>query len=339
MKAGRVTALAALTASSLLLVSCGESPTNPEVPDLGNAVPVSSPAADSPAGETIEFAGEVTDMEAAGDILGLRHGATLTLGTLAQLQSGDATEVDVPEACADLTASADTFVLACGAEVLLIDAASGDVVSRSVADTDAVPAASAVLTSTGELVVGSAEEDRVVVFADGEEQESITVAGMTTQLLATPLEGRDDAVVRTNHENTTIQDIHWRDGKQGGTLRVGLGIGQAAAGPDGLVLASDNRGEQLAVYTADSVVRLHQTVPVTGSPWAVAWDAGRDLAWITTTADNQLHAFTLAAGVPEEEGTVGTIADAHNLLVLADGTLVLASATGAGLQVITDPEL
>ena len=73
--------------------------------------------------------------------------------------------------------------------------------------------------------------------------------------------------------------------------------------------------------------------------WHFQHDAGRDLAWITTTADNQLHAFTLAAGVPEEEGTVGTIADAHNLLVLADGTLVLASATGAGLQVITDPEL
>ncbi|MDO5669714.1 MAG: hypothetical protein Q4G50_06895 [Corynebacterium sp.] len=339
MKAGRVTALAALTAPVCLLVACGTSPTNPEVPDLGNAVAASSPAADSPAGETMEFSGEISDMEAAGEVLGLRHGATLTLGTLEELRAGQTHDVDVPDTCADLTATQETFVLACGDEVLLIDAADGTVDSHSVADSDAAPAASAVLTSTGELVVGSAENDRVVVFVEGEEQSSITVAGMTSQLLATAVGGQDDAVVRTNHENTTIQDIHWRDGRQGGTLRVGLGIGQAAVGPEGLVLASDNRGGQLAVYTADNVVRLHQTVPVTNSPWAVAWDVERDLAWITTTADNQLHAFTLATGVPEEVGTIETIEDAHNLVALPDGTLVIASATGGGVQVITDPEL
>ncbi|HJD78218.1 MAG TPA: hypothetical protein K8V93_04315 [Corynebacterium pollutisoli] len=339
MKAGRVTALAALTASSLLLVACNAGPTNPEVPDLGNAEPEASPASTSPAGQVIDVASEVSDMEAAGDILGLRSGGTLTLGTLDAFGSGDTTEVTVPEACADLTASADTFVLACGDEVLLVDAASGDIDTRSVADTDAAPAASAVLTSSGELVVGSADDDRVVVFADGQEQDSITVAGMTTQLLAVPVDGADDAVVRTNHENTTIQDVHWRDGKQGGTLRVGLGIGQAAAGEDGIVLASDNRGGQLAVYTADSVVRLHQTVPVAGSPWAVAWDPERDVAWVTTTADNRLRAFDLSTGVPEEVGAVDTVADARSILVLADGTLVVASATGEGLQVITDPEI
>lgn len=139
MKAGRVTALAALTASSLLLVACNAGPTNPEVPDLGNAEPEASPASTSPAGQVIDVASEVSDMEAAGDILGLRSGGTLTLGTLDAFGSGDTTEVTVPEACADLTASADTFVLACGDEVLLVDAASGDIDTRSVADTDAAP--------------------------------------------------------------------------------------------------------------------------------------------------------------------------------------------------------
>lgn len=339
MKAGPVTALAALAASSLLLVACNAGPTNPEVPDLGNAEPAASPASASPAGQVIDVAAEVSDMEAAGDILGLRSGDTLTLGTLDAFGSGDTTEVTVPAACSDLTASADTFVLACDDTVLLIDAASGDIDTRSVADTDAVPAASAVLTSGGELVVGSAEDDRVVVFADGQEQDSITVAGTSTQLLAVPVAGADDAVVRTNHANTTIQDVHWRDGRQGGTLRVGLGIGQAAAGQDGLVLASDNRGGQLAVYTADGVVRLHQTVPVAGSPWAVAWDPKRHVAWVATTADNRLRAFDLSTGVPEEVGAVDTVADARNILVLADGTLVAVSATGEGLQVITDPEI
>ncbi|MDO5511130.1 YncE family protein [Corynebacterium sp.] len=338
MNAGHVTALAAVAATSLLLVACGTSPTNPEVPDLGNAEPQTSDASTSPAGEVLALDLDVSDLEAAGDILGLRAGGTLALGTVEEFRSGATRDVTVPEHCGDLTAAADTFVLACGDEVLLIDATTGDIDTHPVSDSDAVPAASAVLTSTGELVVGSGENDRVVVFVDGAEENSISVAGLTSQLLAVPVAGADDAVVRTNHENTTIQDVHWRDGRQGGTLRVGLGIGQAAAGDRGLVLASDNRGGQLAVYTADNVVRLHQTVPVAGSPWAVAWDSERELAWVSTTADNQLHAFELSTGVPEPVGAVDTVADAHNVVVLADGTLVIASATGDGVQIITDPE-
>lgn len=341
MNPGRVTALAALAATSLLLVSCGTSPTNPEVPDLGNAVAEVSPAATDPAGRTVELPesiAEVSDMEAAGDILGLRAKSTLALGTLADLESGDTTEVEIPENCGDLTAAADTFVLACRDQVLLVDASTGDITTRSIAGTAAEPAISAVLTSTGELVVGSAEDNKVLVFAEGSEdpEETITVAGHTSQLLAVPVDGADDSVVRTNHASTTIQDIHWRDGEQGGTLRVGLGIGRAAAGEDGMVLASDNRGGQLAVYTATDVVRLHQTIPVPASPWGVAWDGERDLAWITSTGDNTLRGFDLSTGVPEEQVAFDTVADAQNILALADGTLVLASATGGGLQIITD---
>jgi len=340
VNAGRVTALAALTATSLLLVACNAGP-NPEVPDLGNAVAEVSPPSTAPAGEVLDLPAawaEVSDMEAAGDVLGLRSGTTLALGTLEQLRAGDATEVEVPAHCGDLNASADTFVLACRDEVLLVDAATGDVEKRSLAGTAAAPADSAVLTSTGELIVGSAEESKVLVFEQGNDEpvETITVAGHTSQLVAVPVEGAGDSVVRSNFTSTTIQDVHWRDGRQGGTLRVGLGIGQMSVGDNGVILASDNRGGQLAVYTATDVVRLHQTHPVAGSPWGVAWDGERDLAWISTTADNTLHGFDLSTGVPEEKVTLDTVADVHNVIALADGTLVLASATGDGLQIITD---
>lgn len=337
MNAGRTTALAALTASSLLLVACGAGP-GQDVPDLGDAVAEVSPPATSVAGEVIDLPdsfAEVSDMEAAGDVLGLRARTVLALGTLEQLRSGDATEVEIPETCGDLTASADTFVLACGEEVLLIDAGDGGVEKRTV-ETSATAAA---LTSSGELVVGSGEENKVLVYdAEGAEVESITVAGPSSQILAVPVAGEDDAVVRTDHASTTIQDVHWRDGDQGGTLRVGLGIGRAAAGTDGIVLASDNRGDQLAVYTATGVVRLHQTVPVDDSPWGVAWDADRNLAWVASTGTNTLVGHTLATGVPEATVTLDTVADGQNILVLADGTLLVASATGGGLQIITDPE-
>ncbi|WP_241228341.1 hypothetical protein [Corynebacterium hylobatis] len=343
MKAGRLTALAALTASTLLLTACGGGPTE-DVPDMGNAVAEVSPPATDPAGRVIELAAghaEVTDMETAGDVIGLRSGGTLALGTLGQFEIGAVTEVTIPENCGDLTASADTFVLACREEVLLVDAASGDTERRSIAGTDAAPSIAATLTSTGELIVAGAEDDRVLVFEEGsgEPVETITVAGHTSQLIAVPREGQDDAVVRTNHVNTTIQDIHWRDGEQGGTLRIGLGVGRIAAGENGLLVASDNMGSQLTIYTANDVVRLHQAAPVDPSPWAVAWDAGRDLAWITSTAENTLAAYDVSSGVPERRASLDTVADAQSLLVLEDGTLVLASATGDGLQIIDNPDI
>lgn len=311
---------------------------------MGNAVAEVSPPAAEPAGRIIELAAgysEVTDLETTGDILGLRAAGTLALGTPAQFEAGDVTEVTIPENCGDLTASADAFVLACREEVLLVDAATGDVEKRSLAGTDAAPAVAATLTSTGELIVGNAESDQVLVFGQGSEEpiDAITVAGNTSQLIAVPREDGDDAVVRTNHANTTIQDIHWRDGEQGGTLRVGLGVGRIAAGENGLVVVSDNLGDQLAIYTATDVIRLHQTTPVDDSPWGVGWDADRDLAWVASTGTNTLAGYDVSSGTPEQRAALDTVADAQSLVVLEDGTLVLASATGSGLQVIDNPDI
>lgn len=103
------------------------------------------------------------------------------------------------------------------------------------------------------------------------------------------------------------------------------------------MLVSDNLGPQLAVYTADDVIRLHQTAPVDESPWGVAWDDVHDLAWISSTAENSLVAYDISTGVPVEEHRLDTVADVHNVVVLSDGTLVAASATGDGLQVIDNP--
>lgn len=344
MKAGRLTALAAVAASTLLVAACGSDP-NEDSPDMGNAVAEASPPATDPAGRVIELAADysqVTDMETAGDILGLRSAGTLALGTLTQFEEGsDVTEVTIPENCGDLTATGGTFVLACREEVLLVDAATGDVNKRSIAGTDAAPSVAATLTSTGELVVGNSESDKVLVFEQGSEEplHTITVAGNSSQLIAVPRGDDDDAVIRTNHVNTTIQDIHWRDGEQGGTLRVGVGVGRVAAGEDGLVVVSDNLGDQLAIYTANDVVRLHQTTPVDDSPWGVAWDADRGLAWIASTGTNTLAGFDVSTGIPEHKALIDTVADAQNVIVLEDGTIVLASATGDGLQVIDNPEL
>lgn len=338
MKTGRLTALAAVTAATLGLAACQVGSSPEDGPPMGNAIAQKSPEALDPAGQIIELDEEnnqVSDMEAAGDILALRSSDKLTVGTLSEVDSGDATTIDISESCGDLTANANTFVLACGDEVLLIDAASpADVTSREVPEVASATAAA--LTSSGALLVGSDEEDIVHVYQEGEEPDAIQVAANTTQMITVPVDGSEDHAVRSYNPNTTIQDVHWETSEQGGTLRVGLGIGQMAAGEDGLIIVSDNMGDQIAIYTATDVVRLHQTAPVDPSPWGVAWDAQRDLAWIASTGANTITGYTVSTGAPVQQQQVNSIADAHNILVLPDGTLVAASATGDGLQVIND---
>ena len=141
--------------------------------------------------------------------------------------------------------------------------------------------------------------------------------------------------MRLNRFDTTIQDIQLAKSRQGGTLRVGLGVGQAAFGEDGLVLASDATGDQLLVYTTGEVVRLHQTVPTDATPWAVAWDPAHKFAWITSTEANTATAYDISKGVPREQRKVSTVADAQNMVSLDDGTLLIGSASGAGLHIVT----
>ena len=90
------------------------------------------------------------------------------------------------------------------------------------------------------------------------------------------------------------------------------------------------------VYSTTDIIRLHQTAPVPEGPWDVAWDATGNLAWITSTAGNTATSFTLAGGVPVEHSQVATVADPQSIATLADGTLLIASATGDGIQIIQE---
>lgn len=330
--------LGSLAATATIFLSGCTAGSVPEPgPEMGNATPDISPEAVDPAGEILSLPAEraeITDMERAGEIIALRSETTLSIGDLEQHRTESTTVLDIAANCGDLAATGDTFTLPCDTTVHLINAADPDLGEvQQVED----PATVATLTSTGELIVGNDEEDSLTIYRDGEDPETFPVEGPTTQLISVPVEDGPDAVVRTWNPLTLIQDVDWTNDSQGATLRVGIGVGQMAGGPDGLVLVSDNLGPQIAVYTADDVIRLHQTAPVNESPWGVAWDPANDLAWISSTGTNTLTAFEISQGLPEEAGEVNSIADVHNIVVLADGTLVAASASGDGLQVIADP--
>ncbi len=325
-----------LATTALLATACSQNPPGtPEAPDMGKATPIASPAADNPAGTVIDVDADITDMEVAdGDILGLRSAENLAIGSIADFEAGKQVNLDVEAGCGDLTATGNQFVLACEQGVYLIDATDPTLDDLHATDK---PTTVAALTGEGVLITGNDVDEDVTVYREGREPVVLTVQDPGTEMIAVPVDDRHDAVVRIWNGTTTIQDVDYPNDREGATLRVGLGVAQMAGGEDGLIVVSDNRGGQIAIYNTDDIIRLQMTAPVDENPWGVAWDSSNNLAWITSLSTNQLAGYRISEGVPEELHRIDTIADARNVVVLGDGTLVVASASGDGLQVIDNP--
>lgn len=308
----------------MLLTACSQTPGVPiESPEMGNAEPAQSPPTADADGETVDFPA-VDDIEITNGTIGVRADGTLRLGTLDEVRAGGGSTHELDETCGDVTANEGVFETVCGGTVRLF---TGDQEESFTPDEEVTVAAP---LADGTVIAGSDETATLWVFGrDGGKQDRITVARPSDFVLA-----QKDRVVRLNRFDTTIQDVQLAKSRQGGTLRVGLGVGQAAFGEDGMVLASDATGGQLLVYTTDEVVRLHQSVPTDASPWAVSWDPAHKLAWVTSTAENTATAYDISKGVPREQRKVRTVADAQNMVSLDDGTLLIGSASGAGLQII-----
>lgn len=321
-----------MAASAAFLTACQGGSVPEPGPEMGNATPASSPAS-TPDGDVIMSGTEFSDLVVSGETIAARTDDSLHIGTLEQFRDESAHRAELDPACADLTAAVDAFVLACGGEVLQFSAA--DPASVKTWPTEA-PATSAVIVD-GRLITGNTEETEVTVYADGEDPETIGVAETTDQMISVPQENGPDSVVLVNRANTTIQDVDWEGGRQGGTLRVGVGVGQAAPGEGGVVVVADTLAPQIAIYTAHDVIRLQQTAPVDDSPWGAAWDPGRKLAWVSSTAENTATGHDISNGVPIATHSINTVADAHNIAFLPDGTFIAASASGEGLQIVDEP--
>ena len=61
------------------------------------------------------------------------------------------------------------------------------------------------------------------------------------------------------------------------------------------------------------------------SPWGLAWDKGNNVVWVASTGTNTITAYSINTGVPEEKGTLKTIANARAVAIDADGNLLVGS--------------
>jgi hypothetical protein len=125
-------------------------------------------------------------------------------------------------------------------------------------------------------------------------------------------------------------------GDAGPALRAGNGAAGAVADRFGRMLVTDARDGELLAFAGDPLL-LRQRFPLPGVPYGVAYDARRDLAWVTLTARNEVVGLDVAGGEPVVVHRFPTVHQPDAVAVdPASGRVVVVSASGAGLQVI-DP--
>lgn len=134
---------------------------------------------------------------------------------------------------------------------------------------------------------------------------------------------------------TSLTPVDPATGEKEPALRAGTGATHVAADRYDRVLAVDTRGQELLAFATDPLI-MKQRYPVPGVPFALAYDPDRDLAWITLTASNELVGYDVAGGEPREVRRVPTVRQPNSAAVdPATGAVFVASATGAGMQVVT----
>jgi len=300
-------------------------------PDVLQTIEPATPAAAPEVGPSP--AGEVRPLDLEVDALAVEP-ATGTFAALvddgarvALFDDLDAAPrlVDLPSPAATVVAGPDGTVLAPATDaVVRIDAADGGLTEVPVDGT----ARSVAVLSDGRWAVGT--DDGRVLTVDPESGEVGSTVGGLASVDALAVTG--DAVAALDRRQTSLTELDLADAHLGPALRVGEGATHLVTDPFGRVMVTDTAGDELLVYTLDTIV-LRQRYPVGPAPYAVTYDETRDLVWVTLTGSNEVVGYDLSTGIPQERYRFATVRQPNSIAVdPVDDALVIASATGDGLQ-------
>lgn len=333
IKRHRLSAASVTVVAALFLTACGGDDTEGEAPGaMGNATPAPlSAEAGEPAGEVAEFSANITSAVRTGDRFLSRDGDTLYSGTAAE---PDMNSTDIAPECGELSGYRNTVVLPCsdGIHVLAPNGNTTAVVGQAHSYTSAVG------LPDGRIAGHRAESNVIDVYGpDGEQSSDFQVSNHGSQLIAVP--GDEDLLLEVNSPETSITEVELGEERSGSSLRVGLGVGKVAAGTNGLIAAADTIGNQLMIYTATDVIRLHQSFPVDESPWAVTVDSERDLVWITSTATGTLTGWDVSSGTGIKVAELPVVEAPHSLTRDGSGGFVVFSGEGHGVQAISNDDI
>ena len=238
-------------------------------------------------------------------------------------------QVALPGPAADLVLAAD------GGPLLVAITAPGSLI-RVPLDSGAPSRTDLDGPARGAIAVGGATVvamgDRLTVLE--ESRPGRTIPGFVDAARLVPA-GTKVGVLDRGRSAVSLVDIS--SGETSPALRAGNGAAGAVADRFGRMLVTDARDGELLALAGDPLL-LRQRFPLPGAPYGLAYDARRDLAWVTLTARNEVVGLDVAGGEPVVVHRFPTVHQPDAVAVdPVSGRVVVVSASGAGLQVI-DPE-
>jgi len=185
--------------------------------------------------------------------------------------------------------------------------------------------------AVGDSTVVALGSQIAVLDARGEVLRTVAGFADAARLVVT-----GDGVVVLDRGRTALSVLDPAAGEAGPALRAGEGATAAVGDRFGRTLVLDTRDGELLVFAGDPLL-LRQRYPVSGSPYGIAYDARRDLAWVTLPARNEVVGLDVAGGEPVERYRFPTVRQPDSVAVdPGSGQVFVGSASGAGLQVV-DP--
>ncbi|WP_438388221.1 YncE family protein [Actinopolyspora saharensis] len=327
--------IAACLAASALLAGCSDSDGGSRPLQVTDELTAATPATSPPT--TTEPAGRVVPAPPADHTVVLPEQHTLALAGAdrASITLFDTRAIEQPPRTVDLPAPAASLRPVRGGQALLaalpaanavaeIDLASGRVHRTAVSGgpVDALPVAD-------KLFVARPQAKDVAILRDGEIQRRVDGFPGAHELLR-----RGSTVVVLDRLTTSLTPLDIDTGDKQPALRAGEGATRAVTDRFGRVLVVDTRGAEIMAFSTEPLI-MKQRSPAGGSPYGLAYDPAQDLAWVTLTARNELVGYDTATGQAEQSHRVPTVRQPESVAVNPEtGTRYIASAAGAGLQVV-----
>lgn len=123
-----------------------------------------------------------------------------------------------------------------------------------------------------------------------------------------------------------------------GRLAIGNGPTHDVGVSPTQVVVADTRGNALLVVDVTGRGRVSSTISLAGAPYGLAYDARRDLLWVTLTATNELVGFRVGGGALRQVADLPTVRQPNSVAVdPGSGRVVVAGASDSVLEVVTPP--
>jgi hypothetical protein len=192
----------------------------------------------------------------------------------------------------------------------------------------------------GELVSAVGHGDRTLVAVRDRKAVAVLGGDKVDRMISGGLYSADQ--VLSTGENAVVFDrlrnavfeLNVSAGTVDEGLRAGEGSTNAVTDRFGRVFMADTRGGALLAFSVDPLL-MRQRHPVAGAPYGLAYDPKRDLVWVTLTERNEVVGFEVTGEEPVERHRFPTVEQPNSVAVdPSSGRVIVASATGKGIQVI-----